>query len=214
MQKKKYTHVVWDFNGTILDDMDIGIEAANHMLRARGLPEIQNREAYRSLMRFPVRDYYADLGFDLAKEDYYTVLAPEWVALYEAAVDTCGPVPEVAETLAAVQDRGIKQLVLSAANLTQLTDLLGRLGVSHYFEEILGVSDFYAAGKTGLAEAWRARHPDAVPLFIGDTDHDALAAEAMGADCLLFTGGHQTKKRLSACGKPLIDRIGALLEYL
>lgn len=214
MQKKNYTHVIWDFNGTILDDMDIGIDAANVMLRARGLAEIPDREAYRALMRFPIRDYYADLGFDFEKEDYYTVLAPEWVALYEAAVDTCGLVPEVAETLAAVRDRGIPQVVLSAANLDQLTRLLDRLGVTHYFEEILGVSDFYASGKTGLAEAWRARHPEAVPLFIGDTDHDALAAEAMGADCLLFTGGHQTKDRLSACQKPLIDHIGALLEHL
>lgn len=212
--KKTYTHVIWDFNGTILDDLDIGIDAANQMLRARGLAEIPSRDAYRALMRFPIQDYYADLGFDFEKEDYFRVLAPEWVALYEAQVERCGLVAEVAETLASVKDKGVHQLVLSAANLEQLHRLLRHLGVEDYFEEVLGVSDFYAVGKTALAKDWRERHPKAVPLFIGDTDHDALAAQTMGADCLLFTGGHQTKERLSACGKPLIDRIGSLLDWL
>ncbi len=214
MTKKVYTHVIWDFNGTILDDMDLGIAAANQMLRARGLPEMSDREVYRDLMRFPIRDYYADLGFDFDKEDYYKVLAPEWMALYEAGVEDCGLVPEVAETLAGVKDKGIPQLVLSAASMGQLRHLLTHLGVIDYFEEILGLDNIYAADKTALAKDWRARHPDAVPLFIGDTDHDALAAEAMGADCLLFAGGHQSKKRLSTCGKPLIDRIGRLLDWL
>ena len=77
----KYTDIVWDFNGTLLDDIRAGIDAVNEMLARRDLATIQSVEQYRELFCFPIIDYYAKLGFDFEKEDYYSVLAPEWVAL-------------------------------------------------------------------------------------------------------------------------------------
>ena len=61
----KYTAVIWDFNGTIADDIDLGIGAVNKMLAERGLPILSTREEYRAKLRFPIKDYYADLGFDV-----------------------------------------------------------------------------------------------------------------------------------------------------
>lgn len=214
MEKKVYTHVIWDFNGTILDDIDLGIVSVNRMLEERGLPVIPDRAYYREIMRFPIRDYYAELGFDFEKEDYYQVLAPEWVGYYLAGEGSCGLMPGVVETLEAIRQKGLRQLVLSASDLPQLRGQLSRLGVDGYFDEVLGLDNIYAADKTALARAWRERNPQAVPLFIGDTDHDDLAAEAMGADCVLYTGGHQSEKRLSTCGKPLIKQVTELLTLL
>ena len=77
--EQRYTHIIWDFNGTILDDVQLGIRCVNTMLSKRGLPVLPDVEAYRQVFGFPIEAYYRRLGFDFEKEDYHTVLAPEWV---------------------------------------------------------------------------------------------------------------------------------------
>ena len=72
---------IWDFNGTILDDVEVGIRSVNHLLRERGLRTIESREAYRQIFGFPVEEYYRKLGFDFEKEPY-EVIAPLWVEQY------------------------------------------------------------------------------------------------------------------------------------
>ncbi len=210
----KYTHVIWDFNGTILDDVALGIESTNTMLTKRGLPIIPDNAYYREVMCFPIIEYYRKLGFDFEREDYYTVLAPEWVALYMAGERHCGLMPHVVATLEAVRERGIPQIVLSASQKDQLIYQLQRLGIDTYFDEILGLDDIYAKSKTALAKAWREKNPHAVPLCVGDTDHDAHVADILNCDCLLYTGGHQDESRLKLCGRPLISSIDQLLNYL
>ena len=65
----RYSHVAWDFNGTVLDDVSIGITAVNRLLERRSLRIIESEEAYRELFDFPVIDYYKRLGFDFEKWD-------------------------------------------------------------------------------------------------------------------------------------------------
>ena len=214
MNEKRYTHVIWDFNGTILNDVRLGISCTNRMLSERGLPVIPSEDAYREIFGFPIDDYYARLGFDFEKEDYDTVLAPQWVAMYLAGEPTCPMNRGVEETIAAVAALGVTQVLLSATKEEQLLAQLARLGITDSFSEILGLDNIHARSKRHVAEAWMQNHPHARPLFIGDTEHDADVARAVGADCVLFTGGHQSAARLSACGFPMIPSIGGLLDYL
>jgi len=79
--KSIYTDIIWDFNGTIIDDVEAGITSVNKLLFDRGLPVIQDKESYRRLFRFPIIEYYRSLGFDFNAEPY-EVLAPLWVAEY------------------------------------------------------------------------------------------------------------------------------------
>ncbi len=209
-----HTHLIWDFNGTVLDDVRHGINCVNPMLKARGLPTIPDVETYRDLFGFPIDDYYRRLGFDFEKEDYDTVLAPEWVALYLAGEAECPMNPGVAETIEAVSKRSIPQIMLSATRHEQLVAQITRLGLGTAFEEILALDNIHARSKTHRAVEWRELHPGARPLFIGDTEHDAEVARAVNADCVLFTGGHQSAHRLRTCGFPLIDRIQDVLSYL
>lgn len=213
-QRKNYTHVIWDFNGTVLDDVRLGIDCVNTMLAKRGLPIIPNEDAYRRVFGFPIDEYYRRLGFDFEREDYDTVLAPEWVALYLEGEETCPVNQGVKDTLEAIRQRGIPQIMLSASDLSQLEGQLARIGLANAFEEVLGLDNIHARSKKMLAVAWKQRHPEANPLFIGDTEHDADVANAIGADCVLFTGGHQSAERLSSLGKPLISSIPELLVYL
>ncbi len=209
-----YTHLIWDFNGTVLDDVQLGIDCVNPMLAVRGLPTIPDVDTYRTVFGFPIKEYYRRLGFDFDREDYETVLAPEWVAHYLAGEPSCPLMPGAREVIDTVAQWQIPQLMLSATKLEQLKCQLARVGLIDAFEEVLGLDNIHAQSKTHLAIAWQAAHPDARPLFVGDTEHDAAVARAIGADCLLYAGGHQARASLSACGYPVIDHIEEILSYL
>ena len=68
----RYTDVIWDFNGTLLDDADAGLACVEELLRRRGLPPLGSLARYREVFRFPIRDYYTDIGFDFSREPWPT----------------------------------------------------------------------------------------------------------------------------------------------
>ena len=212
--KHQYTHVIWDFNGTVLDDVMHGVRCVNIMLEKRGLPTIPDVDAYRHVFGFPIDAYYRRLGFDFEKEDYDTVLAPEWVGHYLAGEASCTTNEGVAETMAKIRDMGISQIMLSASKEEQLKGQLARLGLTDIFDTVLGLDNIHARSKAFLAVEWKAAHPEARPLFVGDTEHDSDVAAAIDADCLLFLGGHQPEELLATKGRPLIRTIPELLSYL
>jgi phosphoglycolate phosphatase len=209
----KYTHLFWDFNGTILADMQAGMDSTNQMLRDRGINEIDGLDEYREVFGFPIKEYYRSLGFDFDSEPY-EVLAPIWVDLYNENSKNCPMIEGVSETLKAVSSLGVAQIVFSATEKEMLRRQLAELGVIHYFDEIMGLDNIHAASKAHLAKTWRKEHPEARVLYVGDTVHDAENAKILEADCLLFTGGHQSKRRLAACGCKMIDKIEELIDYI
>ncbi len=193
--------------------MQAGIDSVNRMLGERGLPIIPNMETYRELFDFPIKEYYRKLGFDFDKEPY-EVLAPIWVELYLENCCSAGIVDGVDVVVKAVANTEMKQVILSACEKNMLCDQLEDLGVIEYFDEIIGLDDIHAASKLHLAQSWREKNPEAKMLFVGDTIHDAETAEVLGADCLLFTGGHQSKARLLTTGCETIDSIVEILDYI
>ena len=209
----KYTHIIWDFNGTILDDVMAGIKSVNIMLRKYGVKEIESVEAYRRAFGFPVRDYYERIGFDFSKVPY-DVLAIEWVELYLEHTKEPRLMNGVDELLSFIKEKGIDQLVLSACEIEMLTSQLEQLGVKNHFGEIIGLSNIHAAGKADLARAWREKNPEARALLIGDTTHDFEVAEILGADCALYTGGHHDRERLSSCRAVVFDNFSELEEII
>ncbi len=192
----KYTHVIWDFNGTVLRDMEAGIAASDQMLQRRGLSVIGGLAAYREIFGFPVQDYYRRLGFDMTRESYEAVLAPEWVALYNEYSATAPLFPGVRPLSAALRAAGVHQSILSACEKTMMLAQLRERGAKDWFDEIWGTDTINAVGKNDLADAWRAAHPEAKAVLLGDTDHDFDVACRMGADCVLIADGHQCAERL------------------
>lgn len=192
---QKYTHVLWDFNGTVLDDVRESVACAERLLRAHGLPALGSTEAYRQAFGFPIIDYYRRIGFDFSTLSY-DALAVEWVAYYREATVTPRLYPDVRAALERLRERKIPQFILSATHLRLLEEQLEQLGIRHYFDELLALDNIHAHSKVERGIAWRREHPDARPLLVGDTDHDAETARAMGIDCILVTGGHQTRETL------------------
>lgn len=209
----KYTHVVWDFNGTVLDDVGTGIRAVNQLLAARSLPLLPDADTYRKVFHFPIKSYYEALGFDFEKEPY-EVVAPQWVALYLEFVKNAPLCPYVIEALTCFRERGLSQALLSATEQTMLRGQVRDLGLESYFDEMVGLDDIHAHSKLALARAWREAHPTAHAFMIGDTEHDFEAAETMQMDCYLIAGGHQPKETLLATGAPVFDSLQDLVSYL
>ena len=210
---KRYTHIVWDFNGTLFDDVDAGIASVNKMLCDRGISQIADREQYQKIFKFPIIDYYRDLGFDFAAESY-DELAPIWVELYNENSRSSVLQSGAVDAIKFFESRGLSQILLSATELNMLKGQVCGLGIGDYFSEIYGLDNIHAYSKKQLAVRWKEENPNAVPLFVGDTEHDADVAAAIGADCVLYTGGHQSRSRLAACGVRLVDSLTEILDLL
>ena len=191
----KYTYIVWDFNGTIMDDVEIGIDSVNVLLEKRGLKTLKSREEYQRIFGFPIIDYYKRLGFDFDKEPYEDI-AVEWVDEYTSREKNTKTVDGVKELLEFFKNKGKKQTIISACEQEMLNRNTKMLGVFDYFDEVCGINNIYASSKEAIAVAWRERNPTEKVLFIGDTDHDCDVAKAMGADCVLVAQGHQSYETL------------------
>ncbi len=208
----RYKTVIWDFNGTIMDDVALCMQSLNTMLQARALPTIADVEAYRAIFRFPIKEYYRLAGFDFEKESFEK-LAAEWVELYTAGEKTLTLSDGFPQVSAYIRESGASQIILSASETNMLHRHLTLLGISNNFDKILGTGDIYAAGKVEMAkQCLGGGCKDAV--LIGDTPHDAQTAHAIGVDCILYAGGHAARAALKATGAPVISHLHELLSLL
>lgn len=208
MDLLQYTHLLWDFNGTVFDDVEACRQSVNHMLGERDLP-LLSLEDYREVFDFPVSAYYARVGFNFSREPF-EVLAPIWVAEYHIRSRESVVFADVREAMSRIRAMGIRQEILSATEAAMLEGQIRALGLDRDVDGWNGMETIHAAGKESLALAWRAAHPEARVLFVGDTTHDAHVAAMMGADCVLFDRGHMSRARLSACGLPIIHDFAEL----
>lgn len=207
----KYSHIIWDFNGTILDDLIPCIDVLNIMLRERGLKSV-DKNVYLEVFGFPIKSYYEKLGFDFTKEDY-GVMAIEWSGLYKTAAENSGVCEGVLDTLEYFKKLGVPQYIISATEYEMLKEQINALGIGSYFEELLALKNFHAVSKVELGKSWAERIKPERMLFIGDTLHDFETADAMGAECVLIAAGHQSKERLSVCRVPVLDSAAELIPY-
>ena len=126
------TTVIWDWNGTLLDDIDLCINSINKLLINRNLPIVE-KETYREIFSFPVQDYYKALGFDFKKEDF-SIPAHQFIDLYKTGFDSCGIQKNALEVLQNFKEKGIHQFVLSAMEHEMLEKTLMGKGISEYFK--------------------------------------------------------------------------------
>ena len=207
--------VIWDWNGTLLDDLQLCLRLLNELLEESGCPNRYDLAAYREIFGFPVVDYYRRAGLDLEKRSFES-LAADYVARYDPASFSCSLCPGAADALAALKSAGVRQVILSASELTLLKAQTEHLGVAGYFDELLGQTDCYAHGKLAVGKAGMARQDfdPAQAVMVGDTLHDAEVAAGLGTKCVLCAAGHQSRARLLTAGVPVIGTLEELLALL
>lgn len=207
--------VVWDWNGTILGDVDVCITTINTLLNRHGYPTLSGRDEYREKFCFPIVQYYQNIGIDFDRTPF-DLMANEFMDIYHKLSVNCPLQPESGETLAALQEKNIRQVLLSASLQQHLELQLSRYPLRQYFSEILGISDIYAKSKLTLAQKFvvsSAFSPQEI-LFVGDSVHDFEVASGCGCKAVLYCGGHQSRAVLEKTGALVIDRLSLLPDYL
>ena len=191
-------HLIWDWNGTLLDDVDAVVEVIGEILTSQGMARV-NREQYRAIFGFPIINYYRRLGFDFEKVPFET-LSTAFVDGYRSRVLEIPLHAGAKELLAALQAEGFQQSVLSAAKEDDLRMHLELHGITSHFDHIYGLNDHHAVSKVQRGRELIADTGIDVKstLLIGDTDHDLEVGRELGVEVLLLGDGHQTYERLSA----------------
>lgn len=207
--------VLWDWNGTLLDDVDLCIDALNRLLARHGYPQRYGPAGYRAIFGFPIIDYYQRAGFDFARHPF-AELAEDYMQDYIPASEACPLAKGAADCLAALQNAGVRQVVLSASPISTLEQQVRARGVRSRFERLLGLDDIYARSKVelGLAFLQEGGFDPAHAVLIGDTLHDAEVAAALGVRCLLQTGGHQDAATLAKAGVPVYPDLPSAVATL
>jgi phosphoglycolate phosphatase len=210
--------LIWDWNGTILDDAGVCRQIADIMLGERGIPTLPDMDAYRAVFGFPIKSYYEKMGYRFGPEDEpYEHVADEFIVLYNRLYRTAALRPGIVDFLDRRKGEGYRQVLLSATRRDQLLEQVAAFGdVGDRFEQKLGLTDHYAFSKAALAKAFIEGQgiPRERTLFIGDTDHDFEVSSAIGCPCVLLEGGHQSRERLLKMGVPVLRDLSELESYL
>ena len=200
-------YVIFDFNGTILNDTEVCLKAENYTIEHFKLDrEPLTMDEYLHIFTFPVKNYYERVGFDWSRNSYEEV-GKYWFDWYCALKPEYGLHEGVVELLEENRRKGIKNIVLSASSLVELKKQLEELKIADYFDEVLGLGDIYAGSKEDIAINWAKDKDKDQCLMLGDTLHDLEVAKAMGIRCILIANGHQAKDLLIKEYDDVVDDI-------
>ena len=189
-------NVIWDWNGTLLDDVDYVVDVINPLLTKHGL-EKQTADSYKAIFGFPVRDYYVKMGFDLEK-NCFSQLSEDFHESYYANFSSCGLFDVSYSALEHFKSTNKSQSILSASEQQALYQVVDHYKIKPYFDYVYGIENKLAASKLkrGQELMEHSGYFADQTLLIGDTDHDLEIGNAMGLEVVLVSHGHQSKERL------------------
>ncbi|MEU7280788.1 HAD hydrolase-like protein [Streptomyces sp. NPDC045431] len=209
---KRGTHLVWDWNGTLLDDIDAVIGATNAAFEEIGLEPI-TLARYRELYCVPVPLFYERLMGRMPTEAEWAVMDGAFHRHYWVRAEACGLTAGAAELLATRQAEGFTQSLLSLAPHERLLPIVRRYGIESRFVRVDGRIGASTAGKAEhmvrhllALDGTVASSPERV-VVIGDAADDAVAAAHVGAKAVLYTGGSHSRASLMAVGVPVVDSL-------
>ena len=189
--------VVFDYNGTLIDDTNLCHELLNKLLTLRGHPTV-TRERYLEIFQFPIKSYYVAAGFDFESgrdefEPLARIFTDDYLARYPKECSLFG---DVISSLRQLKDKEL--LVISATDQQYLDAELKHYGIWDYLTAAVGIKGIEINSKLKEAVSYFSEHPHDMNkvLFVGDTDHDVAVARAVGAKIALISRGHQSAHRL------------------
>jgi len=203
-------HIIWDWNGTLLNDVSASLASVNDMLALRGKPPM-DIDYYRECISVPIIGFY-EKAFDMENEDY-EIIIKQYNEGYLRHLSECNLTDGVTEVIDYFEKNGVKQAVISSSNNNQLIQNVTKYGIFDRFDAVLGADDYYAGSKIERAEKYLENSSEECRvLVIGDIVHDADMAEKLGADCVLLTSGHENRERLYSAKATVISDVRELIE--
>lgn len=210
---KSISTIVWDWNGTLLNDTDICIDCMNIMLRKRNISSL-TKEKYKHIFTFPVKHYYEKAGFDFQKEAF-EIPATEFIQAYNKRLNEAALFQEALDILNFLKGKKYRQVVLSAMKREELLRSIHYTGLEGFFDYVAGINDHYAYGKIDIA----LRVFKEINLskdetcLIGDTTHDFETAQNLNIPCILVANGHQSYERLKNLNCIVVNELNQLRKY-
>ncbi|MER5934505.1 HAD hydrolase-like protein [Streptomyces sp. NPDC002054] len=204
-------HIVWDWNGTLLHDIDAVIAATNASFAEFGFEPI-TLERYRDLYVVPVPKFYERIMGRLPTEEEWLVMDETFHRHYWAAAAESGLAEGAKTLLGDWQRAGLSQSLLSLAPHDRLVPLVRTHGIEGHFVRVDGRTGPSHTTKAGhLVRHLTALAPAGVTaartVLIGDALDDAAAAAHVGARAVLYTGGSHSRNSLESAGVPVVDTL-------
>jgi len=204
---KNINTIIWDWNGTLLNDIEICVDSINILLKQRNHKTL-SLEKYREIFTFPVKDYYIRAGFNFEKEPFDKV-AIEFIDIYREKILNASLFTEVEQTLNFFKIKGFKQIIISAMEKDFLLQSVEQNKIETYFETIAGINNHHAVSKLELTQNIvinQKINPNKC-ILIGDTLHDFEVAENISCKCILVSSGHQSLKKLSKANCRIVSNL-------
>lgn len=212
MSDGKYRHVIWDWNGTLVDDFWLSHSIVNSYLSDLGLAEI-TPEQYKDSFAHPIKDFYIKLGLVLDQQRFVE-LSEHFLSNYQRGFSNCKLHIQAGDFIASLRARGITQSLLSAHPHELLMDNLATIGMENAFDQIVGLDNRLGDSKLSRGKMLIEQLPYSTSeiVMIGDTDHDHFVASGLGIDCVLISNGYQSQERLLKLGVPLFQSLTDLIN--
>ena len=207
----KYKNIIWDWNGTIVNDAWVFVSVMNEMLRKNKLP-LTTLEHYRSNFCFPIEKYWKGLGFRFSEEEF-GALNKSFIDKYQRQMF----LPSIHGGLVKLFGNLKKQqFILSASEVSLLKKSVLFYNVARFFDGVYGVDNLNAVGKELVGHKILKEHNlnNKETLLIGDTEYDCAVAKGLGCGVVLVSYGHLSYKRLSKTGETVLRNTQELKDFL
>lgn len=189
-----YTDIIWDWNGTLVDDVAVSVDCVNDIFTLYNMPHTTVDE-YLSVITPSLEEYYGRY-FDMSRHTM-TELLSLFQKYYKQRANQLVLMNGAADALRLLKESGKRQYIVSSFEQSALNDSVKMLGVRDYFDIISGCDDIHCGSKSERARKIVQNSEKAV--LIGDSVCDYITATEAGCDCILIASGHQQKSDLLKC---------------
>ncbi len=207
-------NIIWDWNGTIVDDAWVFVSVMNKLLYKQGLPQT-NLKHYRKNFCFPIQDYWRGLGFKFT-EDVFNKLNAKFIKQYEKKMFLPSLHMGLLDLFKTINEKKIQQFVLSASENSLLKQSIKHYGLQGFFKGVFGVDNLNAVGKESVGRELVSKYQLNLShtLLIGDTEYDFRVAKKLGCSVLLVSYGHINHQRLLQTGVSVVSSVEQVAKHL
>ena len=207
-------NIIWDWNGTIINDAYLFVDIMNKTLTKYSLPNI-TIDDYKAKFCFPIKTYWKNLGFNFDDSTFNT-MNKDFINLYKKHMKEPVLQNKIVDVLQYAKKQSISQFILSASEHTMLNQLIQYYKINNYFTDIVGVDNVNAYGKEKLGVNLVKQYNIDVnkTILIGDTEYDSMVAKSIGCKAVLISFGHINGKRLKSTKDRVINNYNDLITIL
>lgn len=200
-------HVIWDWNGTLADDLPAVVDSVNLSLASIGEAPI-TADDYRNHYTRPVRLFYDRLLRRAVTDTEWASIDMTFHNAYAALANHVPLAADARDAIEAVASAGASQSILSMWWHDDLLPEVRRHGLEGFMVRVDGNTKDAGETKQRLLEIHLQELATGNgAVMVGDAMDDARAALDIGIPCVLYDGGSHHRPELERLGVPVADSL-------